>query len=255
MARFLFIFGMAILVSGVAVAQERGGAQAAYLHMIGQEQDAGDLEGVLFDRLSVRKPFMLEEHRQGIARFFAFVMTVNGLNAEQAEHIEDKGIDLVRAITGDIRPLDEQVLMADLVLIADVIDFSETEHPGDGFRSSITVVVHEVLKGNAPADTLFIRQRSGLVKDETDEQAARALYPSRGERYLLLLSGGMYRFFVASRDPAAEAVPESELAQHFSIYRFYPMEGSKLLWNGYSRGDTRRAFRDVRKLHDMLAKF
>jgi len=255
MTRMMFVVMLVCVLPKLGVAQERGKAQAAYLQLTGLEEDAQELENALFERLSAQKPFMLEEHRQGIARFFAFVMSVSGLDAEKTAHLESNGIDLVRAITGNTRPLNEQALMADLVLVGEVVGFTETPDPGDGFRSSITVAVEEVLTGTAPVDTLVIRQRSGVERAESDERAARDLFPSIGDRYLLLLSNGMYRFYVASRGEAFDPVPESEQARHYSIYRYYPMNGSRLLWNGYSRGDTRRAFRALRKLNTLRAQF
>ena len=238
-----------------AASQDRGAAQTNYLRAVELDQDAHALEQVLLELLQVRKPFLVASHRQGMARYFAFVMTVSGLNADMAERLDAKGIDLIHAITADTRPFDEQALMADLVIVGDVIEVVETLEPDDGFRSSIMVEVAEVLKGDAPTDTLFIRQRSGLSEDEAPEDTSRDLRPEAGERYLFLLSNGMYRFFVASRDDAVEPMAEPVLAQHFVIYRSYQMDDDRLLWNRYSRRDTRRAFKQIQKLDQLMAAF
>ena len=238
-----------------ATSQERGEVQADYLRAVGLDQNALALEQALLDRLRIRKPFLLAEHQQGMARYFAFVLTVSGFNADMAEHLDTEGIDLIHAITADTRPFDEQALMAELVVVGDVIAFVETPEPNDGFRSSIVVDVETVLKGDAPADTLVIRQRSGPPADEAPENTSRDLHPEVGERYLFLLSNGMYRFFVATRGEAIDPLPEPVQAQHFVIYRSYQMDDGRLLWNGLSRRDTRRAFKQIRKLDQLLADF
>lgn len=243
------------VLPGLAVSQERGEAQAAYLQAVGLEQEAQELERVLLERLRIRKPFMLDAHQQGMARFFAFVMTVNGLDATKAQYLGSHGIDLVHAITADRRPLSEQALLADLVVVGEVVGLADSPEPDDGFRSSITVAVETVLKGSTPADTVFIRQRTRLANDAMHERAARDLYPELGERYVFLLSNGMYRFFVASHGSLEQTPPEAVQAQHFSIYRSYRMDGSRLLWNRYSRRATKRAFKELQKLHDLLNDF
>ena len=236
-----------------ALAQERGEAQANYLRAVGLDQDGRELEQALLERLQFRVPLMLAARQQGLARFFAFVLTVSGLNAEKVEHLEAEGIDLIHAITADTRPLSEQALLADLVIVGDVTGITETLEPDDGFRSSIAVEVQTLLKGVAPSKTIFIRQRSRLSREGTPERTSRDLHPEVGERYLFLLSNGMYRFFVASRDE--EPLPEAMQAQYFVIYRSYRMEEGQLLWNGFSRRDTEQAFEELRKLDQLLAEF
>ena len=238
-----------------AASQERGEAQANYLHAVGLDQDALALEQILLEGLQTHKPFLLAAHQEGMARYFAFVMTVSGLNAGMAQHLEKKGIDLIHAITADTRPFNEQALMADLVVVGDVIAVVETPEPDDGFRSSIVVEAQTVLKGEAPSDTLFIRQRSGLSGDKAPEDTSRDLHPEAGERYLFLLSNGMYRFFAASRDEAIAPMPETVQAQHFVIYRSYRMDDDRLLWNRFNRRDTKRAFKQIRKLDRLMTEF
>lgn len=249
----LLMVMLVAMLPQVALSQERGEVQADYLRTVGLDQEALQLEAFLLEGLQIRKPFLDTARQKGIARYFAFVMTVSGLNAEKAERLEAEGVDFIHAITADTRPLSEQSLLADLVVVGDIIDVVETQEPGDGFRSSLVIEVQTLLQGETLTDTLFIRQRSGLSTDEADEQASRDLRPEIGERYLFLLSNGMYRFFVATQDDEPPPIPERLQARHFVIYRHYLMYKDRLLWNGFSRRDTRRAFKELRNLDQVLA--
>ena len=130
---------LACALAGPAASQDRSEARAAYLRAVGLDQDALALEQVLLEGLQIQKPFLTASHRHEMARTFAFFMIMSGLNADMAKHLEKKGIDLIHAITANTRPFDEQALMADLVVVGDVVTFVETPDPDDGFRSSIVV--------------------------------------------------------------------------------------------------------------------
>lgn len=244
--RVLLFLLLAGLGAGLAPGQDAPDARTAYLRATGQEAEAAALEAWLLDELATAEPALPVLNRKQMAAFFAFVMTLSGVTAEKAERLQAEGVDVLHAITADMRPLSEQVLLSDLVIVGDVVELAETPAPGDGQRTSIGVVVREVVKGTAPGDTVVVRQQSRL-----GESGSRDLQPEIGERYLLLLSNGMYRFFVASRG-ADEAVPEADLARHFSTYRWYRMEDDRLLWNGYDRRDTERALREVRRVDHLL---
>ncbi|GAB5519558.1 MAG: hypothetical protein RhofKO_18090 [Rhodothermales bacterium] len=247
----MLAFTMLIVVLPMlTLAQARGEAQADYLRAVGLDQDAQELEQDLFERLQIHTPSMQEARQKGLARFFAFVMTVSGLNAEKVDRLEAEGIDIAHAITADARPLTEQALLADLVMVGEVTSLADIQEPDDGYTSSIGVAVQTLLKGEAPSKTVYIRQRSSL-SPKAVQRISNDLRPKVGERYLFLLSNGMYRFSVAARK--GERLTDAVQAQHFALYRSYPMEDAQLLWNDYSQRDTEQAFEALRALDQLLA--
>ncbi len=220
-----------------------------YFRLIGMYGEYSKLEQFLFDKLSERIPETTKDRRRETSAFFAYVMTANGITARTLAALEAEGIDVVHAITSDARPFSEQALLADLVVVGDAIGEAAPE-TDDGYGSSVLVKVHWTLKGEAPGDTVIIRQRQRL------EGRGNPFRPETGETYLLLLSNGLYRYGAANHAARNKGwLPSAEPAPYYIIYRIYKMIDGRLDWGGFTRHDTERAFEDVRRVNHLLSVY
>ena len=176
-----------------------------------------------------------------------------GMAEAPAVALENHGVDLIHAVTADSRPLVEQSLMADLVVLAEVIEIAETPDDGDGFGRGITFEVLDTFKGVAFDETVVLRQgrRSG-------NRRAPRLDAEVGEQYLLLLSQSMYAFHAAVHagreggEAALASIPEAEWRRRASPYRWYRFEDGRVVWNNLDRRDTALQLEDVRWLDHMV---
>jgi hypothetical protein len=228
-------------------AQQVGIPHDEYFRLIGMYDQFSGLEQYLLDRLSTEKPEMPEGRRRQTATFFAYVMAANGLTAEHAVELSAEGIDFVHAITSDTRPFIEQALLTDLVVVGDALG----EQPADGqdgYGSSALIRVRWILKGEAPGDTVVIRQRVQPAGH------GREIRPEAGYSYLLLLSNGLYRYGAANHGARNEGWLPSEVPpQHYIIYRIYKMDDDRLDWGGFTQEDTDFAFQEIRRLDHLLS--
>lgn len=230
-----------------SIAQDVQLARADYLQGLGLDTEAHALEEQLRAELDERRLLLPGADLEQMASFFAFVLTLHGVTAEKAMRLQAGGVDVMHAITANNRPLMEQALLTDLVVVAEVTKIQTTPSAADGYRSSVHAVVLRHLKGQAVSDTVIVRQRS--TPDSPNERDLNAVV---GNTYLLLLTNGMYRFSLARRGETVEAISEETLARHFVLYRWYEMKNDRLLWDGYSKRDTRRALREIQWLDELL---
>lgn len=243
--RWGLLFLIAAIAAGSpAAAQDDPLTHSAYLEQTGMLQDAAELEQWLRDQLEAHLPEWTVERRQQNAAFFAFVLTVTGMTAEAADALQDQGVDVIHGLTADTRPFIEQALLADLVVVGDVVDSQTSLEPNDGLEMSEIVAIRRVLKGDIRGEQLIIRRR--------DRGNERDIAPVVGNRYLLLLNSGMYAF-AAARHRAAAGHPAEESAEaHYSIYRIYEMDDGRLLWRNFDREQTAQAFEEIQLLDQML---
>ena len=227
------------VLAGTASAQPGAAQQRAdFLGGLSLQDDALVLRDALYDAFCQTEPDATPAAHYDRAGRFAFYLTANGVTAEDVIRLVEGGVDVLHAVTSDERPLAEQSLLADLVVVGDVVGVDAGS--ADGYGSGIRVRVVHVVKGQAPADTVVVRQRR-----ERDGPVAV------GQRYLFLLSNGVYRYGLHRMGTEGE-VPETERARRFAIYRQYPMDGDTLLWSGYSAEDTARALDEVRAVDAIL---
>lgn len=232
----------------IAAGQDARIPRDEYFRLIGQYDDFAALQTLLNKRLAERRPDLDEARRIQMAEFFAFVMTACGLNAHELRVLEDEGIDVVRAITANTRPFGEQSLLSDLVVVGDVIEGEVRHDVNDGYDLSALVDVRWTLKGHAPSDTIVIRLR------ERSARSARDIRPETGRTYLLLLSGGMYRYNAANHAARNDGwLPSEPYPALYSIYRIYPMVDDRLDWSGFTRDETQRALEDIRRVEHFLS--
>ena len=229
-----------LLFAALPVAAQPGtaGDRAAFLGSLDLQDDALVLRDALYQAFTATEPTSTPDDRYERAGRFAFFLVANGVTAEDVLRLVDAGVDVLHAITADERPLAEQALLADLVVVGDVLG-TEADTT-DGFGGGVRLRVVDAVKGGAPADTISVRQRR---RGDAPLVA--------GARYLLLLSNGIYRYGLHRMGTAA-AVPEAERARRFSIYRQYLMDGSAVVWSGYSAEDTARALAEVRAVDAVL---
>jgi hypothetical protein len=218
-----------------------------YLRAAGVETEAESLKKLLLNQLEQESPGMTESWYHTNARFFSFILLVNGITSQIASGLQNEGIDLIHAITSDSRPLEEQSLLADLVILGEVIQFANSHEPDDGFDISVEVLVKEYLKGRHPGNSIVIRQR--MDRRTADPYSS----PNVGESYLFLLSGGMYGYQLVNHElrtkgEAIVSLPQADMERNFVIYRLYPYSNERLHWQNYSRRDTERAFEQVRRV-------
>ena len=232
---------MAALALGLAVAPAAQPAspadRALFLGRLNLQDDALTLREVLYGALlQTDTETELRDHADRAERF-AFFLVAHGVTVEKVPALIDAGVDVLHAISADERPLEEQSLLADLVVRAEVVELRPDDDPADGFKGSAVVRVLTAYKGTAPGDTLVVRQRE------------RETPTFEGQTYLFLLSNQMYRFAIARREAD---VSEDELATRYSTYRQYPMADDTLLWSGYTAEDTEWALENVRIVDAVL---
>lgn len=211
--------------------------RAAYLGGLDLHDDALTLRDALYSALlQTDTETPLADHAARAERF-GFLLVAHGVTTGRVIGLIEAGVDVLHAISADERPLEEQALLTDLVVRAEVLEMRPDAGFEDGFEGSVRVRVLDTYKGTAPSDTLVVRQRG------------RETPTAVGRTYLFLVSNAMYDFALARR---GATVPEAERATRFSIYRQYPMLDGTLLWSGYTAEDTERALANVRVVDAVL---
>ncbi|MFB6098059.1 MAG: hypothetical protein ABEK84_02910 [Salinibacter sp.] len=237
----LLVTGLWMAGASLGRAQRNPEARAEYLSTRNLDDEAEALEAYLLKGLRERALGTVRQ-RKRTADFFSFVLAVSGATLDTMKRLEEKGIDVIHAITARSRPLMEQALLADLVVVGTVVGVEQNGSVPDGHRHTLRVVVRDSLKGTVPADTILIRQKRRVSRRSPDPK------PEVGETFLFLASNGLYRYYLArNTDPDARP-SESELRRRYSLYRRYRIKKGRLLWEGRTREETRRALRSVRTL-------
>lgn len=220
----------------------------AYLASAGLTAQAADLEKLLRVRIGDRMADWPTERVHQHAAFFAYIFAVSGVTAAHLITLEGSGLDVVHAVTADSRPLAEQSLLSDVVVVGEVVD-EATEGASDGFAVSTFIRVRRLLKGTAAGDTLIIRQRNASTRE-------REIRPQIGHTYLLLLSNGVYRYQAArARARATGASPPNadvDEGLRFSIYRIYPFEDGRIDWRGLGRIESAHALEEIERVDRLL---
>lgn len=226
-------------------AQRSAEARAEYLAAQDLDDEAEALESYLQDGLRERGMGTASQ-RARTADFFSFVLAVSGVALDTIDRLEGKGIDVIRAVTGRSRPLMEQALLADLVVVGTVVGVDQDSEIPDTHTHTLEVVVLDTLKGSVPADTILIRQKQRVSPQSPDSK------PEVGETFLFLTSNGLYRYYLHRGTPPDARPPETEMRRRSSIYRRYRIEEGRLLWKNRTPEETRRALDDIRRLAEWV---
>jgi hypothetical protein len=221
----------------VALSTEPSVAQADrishqdYLEAIGMGDDYIVMSNILVRGLQLKEPGNTAEYYINNASFFSMILLLSKVKPRDYYRLEEKGVDVLNAITADTRPFSEQSLLADLVLTGRVTNIETNTPANDGFDVSVSILVDEVLKGDVPVDTITIRQRN---LDRISDSQTR---PENGRSYLFLLSSGVYGYQKANyqyaRTGEAEAgIPDFGNEDTFVIYRMYHKSGNTIAGPG-----------------------
>ena len=232
-----------LLAAGPAHAQRDPVARADYLRTRTLTEPATAVKRYLLEELRERQMGTSAGQRVRTADFFSFVLILSGVTRDAIARLEDRDVDVIHAITAQARPLVEQALLADLVVVGCVVAVDTTTALSDGHTYGLTVAVEERLKGPVPADTILIRQKQRVSSRSPDPT------PEAGERFLFLASNGLYRYYAWR---GGQAPPDAVLRRRYSIYRRYRLQDGRLLWRDQTPRQTRQAFRRVRILDRWL---
>ena len=234
-------------LSALSTAHAQQLDRSDYLEAVGLAAEADTVRQYLLEGLEMRAPSWDPSRRENTADHMAFVLAVTGITYTSILELQANGVDVVHAVAADTRPFAEQSLLADLVVVGEVIDAAVTNEPGDGYHASAYVRVLRHLKGAAPADTIVIRQRLPI--------RARDIQPEVGHTYLLLLSRGMYRYGAANDEYRRMGrIPTAGASDYSSIYRIYRLRDGRIEWNALNADETASAFEEIRRVDDLLSR-
>lgn len=211
-----------------AISQRVGIAHQDYMKAIGWEDDFIVMKNILQNELANRVEDKPAEYYSDNANFFSMVLLLSGVKPIHYYKLQQNGIDVINAITANVRPFDEQSLLSDVAINGTVTEVFTEEFDDDGFDITVTIEVSEVLKGEIPSDTIIIRQRNSSRLPGSDNR------PELNQSYLFLLSSGMYGYHKANyqmraSDEIVVSPPEFGKEDVFVIYRLYPYSNGQLL--------------------------
>lgn len=198
------------------------------MRAIGWEDDFIVMKNILQNELASRVEDRPEEYYNDSANFFSMVLLLSNVKPTHYYKLQQNGVDVINAITADVRPFDEQSLLSDVAIIGTVTEVFPEEYEDDGFDITLRIEVSELLKGEVPADTILIRQRNSSRLPGSDNR------PELNESYLFLLSSGMYGYHKANHqmresNEIVVSPPEFGNEEVFVIYRLYPYRNGQLL--------------------------
>lgn len=245
---FIFIVVLFCMCSPIqSSSQQLGISYKDYLNAIGMGKDHIVLENILENELRNRLKNKEEAYYKDNAAFFSMVLLLSGIRPGYYYRLQQSGVDVIHAITADVRPFDEQCLLVDVVITGKVIRIVPESSDVDGYDITIYIEVSELLKGGVPGDTLKIRQRN--VRQVT----AKNVRPELNESYLLLLSSGMYGYHKANhqfrtKDKIVVSPPDLGHEDTFVIYRIYPIQNGQIIQSPQNKSEAFSAIRKVNRL-------
>lgn len=218
------LFSLVVFAAGTGLvhAQEVGIPHDDYLRAAGLHEEGELIRQKLLAGLKEQSPWLPDSYYENNASFFSMVLVLSGVDPEKYEQLQNGDVDIIHAITADVRPFNEQSLLSDLAVIGTVSGLEGDEHSNDGFDTTVHVSVEEFLKGSAPADSITIRQHAQQRNWDPDTR------PEVHSTYLFLLSSGMYSYQAANHQFRAEGeavvkAPNLGEESRFVIYRMYPV--------------------------------
>lgn len=228
---FLLVVFLISTLTNQVNSQQLSIAHEDYMRAIGWEDDFIVMKNILKNELINRIKDKPDAYYSDNANFFSMVLVLSGVQPTDYYVLQNNGVDVIHAITADVRTFDEQSLLADVAVLGKVIDIISESRAEDGFDITLDVEILQLLKGEVIGDTIQIRQRnaSRLPGSETR--------PELNESYLFLLSSGMYGYHKANHqfrdvDQKKEIIvsaPHFGNEEVFLIYRLYPYRNEQIL--------------------------
>lgn len=250
-AKVLFIACLLVFtLSESGNSQRLGIGHQDYMKAIGWEDDFLVMRNILQNELMSQVEGEPDKYYRDNANFFSMVLLLSGVKPTHYYKLQQSGVDVINAITANVRPFDEQSLLSDVAIVGTVTEVVQEEYDDDGFDVSVKIEVSELLKGEIPADTITIRQRNSSRLPGSDNR------PDLNQTYLFLLSSGMYGYHkgnhqMRERDEIVVSPPEFGEEDTFVIYRLYPYRNGQLLRSPQNRD---AAFRSLRFVDSLLGQ-
>ncbi len=182
-------------------------------------------------------------------------LAVVGHTAATIRKLRLSGYDPVAASGAAMRggsTLLQLAMLADTVVVGEVVSYHSNEPGVDGFGSSSYYKIIEIMKGSCQiGDRVAVRQLSGTRRDGTVLRVSSDIMPNAGERYLLLLSSEMYK--QTALETSMTPLPGSSI-KSFVLYSMpYSITGSVLSATSSglpSVGPLTQVRADLKRLHD-----
>jgi hypothetical protein len=176
-------------------------------------------------------------------------------------NLQQRGLDPIRnALIGAPTPA-QFYEMSDDVIIGEVVAAKTPANLGDGYLTTVTIHVKDVLKGSLQkGDTIYLRQINGQVNDtlwkSQPDEVVRAVYgglyvPPPHVPLLLHLSKKLYGLQVVTTDNTPD------LSRAFYIQRLAPfrVEGSQLRYLGHSSAAEAKLPNSISEIRDVAVKY
>lgn len=243
-----FAFLLMSTINETVIPQRLGIAYEDYMRAIGWEDDFLVMKNILKNELKSQVEGEPNVYYEDNANFFSMVLLLSGVKPTHYYKLQQNGVDVINAITANVRPFDEQSLLSDVAIIGTVTEVIPERYGDDGFDISVTIDVSEVLKGEVSSETLIIRQRNSSRLPGSDNK------PDLNQTYLFLLSSGMYGYHKANhqmqeQEEIVVSPPTFGQEDVFVIYRLYPYRNGQLLRSPQNR---EIAFKSLRFVDQLL---
>jgi len=147
-------------------------------------------------RIDSVSPEIDEDWRDHVAQQIAALYRM-----DEISRLRTRGIDVIRAHLGRPTPTettDDFVDRTDVMVIGEVIDVDSSAYDNDEYASTVTVLIHEVLKGDTTLDTIRVRQYSGKFGRMARGSTAD-FDPIRHTRHLFQVSHRLYPLYTIAR--------------------------------------------------------
>lgn len=222
-----------------------------FLAQRGQLRHADGLDSILVATRYPRRPLSYVDKVN--VRLDALELAMEGLTPEDVKWMRTAGLDPFRLDWKTQRI--GQAATSELVVAAEVLRTYDTLLPGDGFRSSVELLVKNVLKGEAPGDTLLVRRLSGINRQGRKVTVPGEFSPERDKMYLLFLSNALYDYRLQYPDEEAgervfkpeEMEPQGRDSLEAARSRYYLQRYPGLRLDWLAAPARAKVFGDVRR--------
>ncbi|MDZ7718451.1 MAG: hypothetical protein U5K72_06485 [Balneolaceae bacterium] len=104
------------------MSQRIGIAHDDYMRAIGWEDDFLVMKNILQNELANKVENRTSDYYEDNANFFSMVLLLSGVKPAHYYKLQQNGVDVVHAITADVRPFDEQSLLSDVAVVGSVTE-------------------------------------------------------------------------------------------------------------------------------------
>ncbi len=206
-------------------------SRAAFLRDEGRLEDALRIREDMVERVKQERDSVSARYYKHLGVLAARVVIGGGYTYDLVSRLRQDGLDLVWLGLIYPNPLGpytkaEWAALVDVVVTATVTDRFDSLLPRDGFRSSVVLEVHEVLRGSVDSKYIIIRRSSGKTSRGSYSHSGHERTFERGEAGIFYLSNGYYRYYSAYIGPGHDWRSQDLLYQaqdpdrHLRYYSF-----------------------------------